>query len=487
MFAVVASLLTAGLVGVAAPASAAVAITLTAGSGTMGVAQTLSATVDAGALGAPAGTVTFTANGQSVGSKAVGGSSGSTADVAWTPSAVGTIGIQARFVSTDGTQQATDSESVQVARVDTGTSLSAPGSAGVGAAITLTARVASTQGAYQPTGSVTFLLRSGTPVGSANLDATGKAVFSYTTPATSQTVQIYASYAGDGHANDSKSSIASITVSGKATTTTLVLPHPAYADTSVLLTAKVTPTTATGTVDFSVDGKPLASVRLASGVATHKWVPAAVGKYAVTAKYSGASGLSASTATASIVVSARLKADTITVAPVGAAAWVPSSAVSMDNGDSVQLVTASASGLPVTLSVIGPCQVAAKLLQIKGVGGSCTVTASTAGGNGYAPATQRYGVNIGIGTQTATIPAPASGTYRRGSRLRLGRLSAVTNINQSISWRVIKGGRYCTVYQGAVYYKVKLRRRGTCTVRAFAPAVAGQWSAFRATRTYRVR
>ena len=151
--------------GIAVPARAAVAIAVTAANGSVGVPQSLSATVTSSELGSPTGTVSFTVNGQAVGSQGVGGSLGSTATVSWTPTSTGAVTIQARFAGADGTE-ASDSRTIQVARVDTTAAISAPSSSPASGSVTLTATVTARQGTYQPTGSVTFLRDAGTVIGS---------------------------------------------------------------------------------------------------------------------------------------------------------------------------------------------------------------------------------------------------------------------------------------------------------------------------------
>ena len=480
--------LLAGLVtGLAAPATAAVAIALNAGNGTVGVTQTLTATVSSSDIGAPTGTVSFTVNGQAIGSQGVGGNLGTRAEVSWTPSSTGTAAVVAQFVGDDGSQ-ASDNRSVQVARVGTSTAIDAPASAGTSTTVTLTATVRASQGQYVPTGKVTFLLSGGTVIGSSSLDASGSATLPYTTPATASTVRVYASYAGDANANASTSATDSVSVSTRTSSIALTVPSPLFVSTQVTLTAKVTPSSATGTVDFSVDGRLLGTVRLANATASIAWVPTAAGTVDVTARYSGGGGLGSSSDTDRVTISQPLRTDQITVDPSGdAAAWTPGGTVTLANGNAVALDIRSMSGLNVRLAIAGPCALEGTTVRVKGVGGPCTLTASTNGGNGWAPVTQRYYISTVAGSQVAKVLAPPSGAYARGSRLRLSRLDAVTNVNQPLRWKVTKGTARCRIVASGKFYVVQLRKRGQCTVRGYAPPIADQWKAFRTARTYTVR
>ena len=123
--------------------------------------QPVIASVDSSAIGFPAGTVTFTANGTTFGSQPVGGSLGNTATVSWTPTAAGAPAIVAAFAASDGSDQATATKTVTVSRVDTVTTITTPGTAATNTAVTLSALVRSRDGSYVPTGGISFFLPRG--------------------------------------------------------------------------------------------------------------------------------------------------------------------------------------------------------------------------------------------------------------------------------------------------------------------------------------
>lgn len=478
---------TLSLVGFAAPASAGVNVTLDASNGQVGVSQTLSAKVTSDAIGAPGGSVTFTANGQSIGSVQVGGDLGARAQVSWTPSSAGSINVQAVFDGGDGSQD-TDSQTVNIKAVDTATSITTPGSSATGSVVTIAAAVRARSGGYVPSGNVQFILRDGTVIGQSGLDGSGRASINYTTPASAGTLYVYATYGGDANANSSKSSTDSIKVTAQGSSVSLVVPQSNYVNTPVQLTAKITPTSATGTVQFYVNSKYLGQDKVNNGTANLTWVPNALGKFTLTAKYSGGGGVDAGSASNSVQVVQSLKPDQITVDPAGGTGpWAPNGSVAMANGASVDLNARASSGQPVSLSVVGPCAMSGNTLIVKGVGGACTLTAASNGGNGFSPGSQVYYVQTAGGAQTAKITAPASGSYPRGSTLNLSKLKTRTNLGQPITWSVTKGGSKCSVVASGKYYKAKLKKPGTCKIKGSAPGVPGQWGAYKVMRTYTIR
>jgi hypothetical protein len=400
---------------------------------------------------------------------------------------VGPVTLQATFLADSG-DQATDRLTIQIGAVDTTIGVSAPTSAATSTKVPLTATVKSRSGSHIPTGKVTFVRSDGTTIGTATLDGSGIAGVTYLTPATAGTVTLRASYAGDANTTPSTSSNVSVRVTTTASTLTLTAPQTAVIGVPVKLSAKLSPVGASGTVDFSAGTRRLGTARIANGNAVLAWTPDALGTITITASYSGGIGLSGDTDTARVLVSQALKTDSITLDPEGsAAAWAPGAPVSMGNGTFVTLGVVTVSRLPVQLGIAGPCSLSGTTVTVKGVGGPCTLTASTKGGNGYAPVTHKYTIQTVIGTQTAHVIAPASGPYRHGQRLRLGRLRASTNIGQPMSWRVTKGGSRCYIVQTTAFYRLTLKKRGTCIVRGSSAGIPGQWAPFRVSRTYTIR
>jgi hypothetical protein len=189
-----------------------------------------------------------------------------------------------------------------------------------GSSVSFTATVLPAAGSTGTlTGSVLFADGDLT-IGSAQVDATGKATFTTTALATG-TRSITAGYGGSTTFLGSVSSTVTVTVApaapGIATTTTLASSATtAVSGTSIIFTAIVTPASGsaipTGTVSFADAGTNLGSGTLdATGKATFSTTALAVGSHSITASYGGATTPTAFSNSASSAVSV-----TITISPV---------------------------------------------------------------------------------------------------------------------------------------------------------------------------
>lgn len=485
IFSAVAALAVVGSgIGIASSASADSIVNLSVKNGVVGVAQTVDASVSASAgVEAPSGTVTFYSNGAVIGTDTVGGNQGSNAQVIWTPNNSGPETIMASF-SGGGS----DTETVSVNSVDTTTSITAPGSAASGSQVSLQAQVRAKQGSYVPTGTVTFTTSSAT-IGSSSLNSQGLATINFTVPTGISSVNVYAAYGGNSNANASgRSSAANIKVSAVGSTVALSVPQTNYQNTAVPLSAKITPSTGTGSVTFTVDGRTIGTATVANGAASVTWVPTALGNPTIKASYTGGNGVAASSDSKVVAVVQALKADAITIDPVGDPGPILNGAVFvLPNGSSIAATVTAASGLPVKVAVTGPCTWNGTTFAVQGVGGNCSVVTTTAGGNGYSPATLSFSISTALGKQTATVAAPKSGSYKKGRFLTMAKAGTVTNLNKALTWKVTSGASKCKLYRSAGAVKLKLVSRGHCWVQAFAPAVSGQWSSFLTKRSYTVR
>ena len=115
------------------------------------------------------------------------------------------------------------------------------------------------------------------------------------------------------------------------------------------------------------------------------------------------------------------------------------------------------------------------------------MTASSAGGNGFAPGNVTFTIVQGLGTQTASVNPAASGSYPKGRKLQLAPASALTSLGKRITWSVVAGKKSCKIVRAGGAVKVSLVKSGTCRVQGTAPGVAGQWTAFSISRDYTVR
>jgi hypothetical protein len=172
-----------------------------------------------------------------------------------------------------------------------------------GSSLTLTATVAPATGSTIPSGSILFA-DGETVLGSATVDATGKATFS-TTALTAGSHSLTAGFAGSTTFLGSVSSTIAITVSpavaGIATTTTLTASATtAVSGATLTFTATVTPASGTaiptGTITFSDVGASLGAGTLdATGKAVFTTSALAVGTHTITAAYGGAATFASST------------------------------------------------------------------------------------------------------------------------------------------------------------------------------------------------
>lgn len=473
-------------VALASPASADGVVNLSVRDGVVGVQQTIDAQVSTSGVGGT-GTVTFSANGQVIGTDDVGPTLGYTAEVNWTPSAAGgRVNVTASF-SGGGD----DSTSVYISTVSTQTTLSSPGSAASGSTVTLTAQVFAKSGSYVPTGTVTFYRSSGGSLGNGNLNGQGTATLAYPLGNASGNVSFYAKYNGDSNAKASNNSATTTTkVSSQGSSVTLSVPQTNYLNTAVPLTATISPSTGTGTVTFTVSGKTVGTANVSGGSAAVTWVPTSTGNPKVVATYSGGNGVTGSSDSKTVAVAQALKADSISIDPVGTQGPVLNGQTFvLANGASVQTQNSSASGLPVSVAVVGPCAYnpGTSTFSVQGVGGKCTVVASTAGGNGFAPGKLTFYVSTTTGAQTAKVAAPKSGSYKLGKKLTLATAGTVTNLNQAIAWKVKSGSANCKIIKAKGAVKLKLVKRGKCTVWGTAPAIGTQWSAYQISRKYTVK
>jgi len=162
-----------------------------------------------------------------------------------------------------------------------------PNPANTGTLVTMTATV-TPSGA---TGTVSFTL-NGSTLGSATLSA-GQAIYTWTATGTGGPVQ--ALYQGDS--NFSASASAVITLSSQKTATTTLLtsnPNPATSAQNVTFTATVTPTVATGSVQFFNGTVQLGTAAVSNGTASFATTLSA-GTAVISAVYSGDSAYATST------------------------------------------------------------------------------------------------------------------------------------------------------------------------------------------------
>jgi hypothetical protein len=186
----------------------------------------------------------------------------------------------------------------------TTTTLSAsPASSTYGTSVTFTATVGPTSGTGTPSGTVTFS-DGGTNLGTGTLDTSGKATFA-TSTLSAGSRSLTATYGGNSTFGGSASAPLAYAVT-KANTSTSVSSNnsaSAYGQ-SVTFTATVSPSAATGTVQFFDGGTSLGTATLSGGRASVSTSSLAVGNHSITATYNGNSNYNTSASgTVSLTVS----------------------------------------------------------------------------------------------------------------------------------------------------------------------------------------
>jgi hypothetical protein len=496
-----AGIVAAGALSLAAAPSNAVGIgggtgTFAASNGIVGVPQTVIYTLTSGSI-QDGSQVPITATGsafpQTVTAATVTLFSGSQASFVWTPPHVGTWTFCATGFTCTG--------SAFVNQVGTSISVTAPNTVQVGVGTTVSATVSAQSGSVlSPLGSVQFAIvgrgNQGAPVwlnggspSTASLPWTPTVLGPVTWTAT------YTPWSVNGNADTTcgaSCTSAPDTVQVTASGASFFLSNPGAltAGATAQLQAVVGVVPPTGSVTFFINGGVIAAnvPVTAQGLAVTNWTPPAPGQYTLSANWIANNGVQGTANEVLNVVAGPVAADGIVVTQVGVGVWSPAGVYTLQNGTSATFTTASSSGAPVTLTDSGPCTMSGNSLVVSQGNGSCRLIASSPGGNGYAANTLSFQVNLAPGTQTATIAAPVSGRVNVGRTLRLESPNqADTNAGQNITWRITEGrNTVCSLRfpsSGAV--NLRINRRGQCNVVGSAPAVPGQWNAFRVTRSYR--
>lgn len=272
----------------------------------VGSAAKLTATISGAS---PTGTVVFTDGGVSLGKVTL---SGGAAALSAAFTAAGSHVLQASY-SGDARNAASTSTltTVSVAPASSTTTLAASANPVVaGVSLTLTAKVTSPSS----NGTVTFFDGS-TTLGTATLSGgTATLGTSFATPGSHS---LSASFNGNSAVNASTSAALSVTVKPATSATTLAASaNPVVVGHAVVLTAKVSGATNSGSVTFKDGSTTLASVALNAGVASYTTTFTSTGTHALSAAFGGTSVLAASTSpTLSETVSASTTSVSLSASP----------------------------------------------------------------------------------------------------------------------------------------------------------------------------
>ncbi|MFC9519121.1 beta strand repeat-containing protein [Nocardiaceae bacterium NPDC056970] len=272
-----------------------------------------------------------------------------------------------------------------VVDVATTTTLTVPPTAQTGQQVTLTANLdpANAAGTVQFKDGTTNI---GNPVAVANGKATAQTTFS-----SAGNHSITAVFTGSTGFKASTSSAQTVTVNAPVVQTSLSLSAPSDAQTGseITLTAAVTPASASGTVQFTVDGSNIGGpVTVSNGTASLPHTFAAAGPHTVGATFTGAPGFTNATAsTQTVQVSVPTPEDVVTTT----AATVPGAATV---GQSVTLSATVGGGtnLPGTVQFFdGDTPISGNIDLVDGVAtvqhtfttsGAYAITARYSGGQG---------------------------------------------------------------------------------------------------------
>jgi hypothetical protein len=255
-----------------------------------GQAVTLTATVSPSS--GPTGTVQFLDGATPLGTVAL---SGGSASLTTATLATGSHSVTAVYSGDTGYGGSTSSPVAQIVnKVTTATTLtSSLNPSAFGQAVTLTATVSPSSG---PTGTVQFF-DGATPLGTVALGSGTASLTTSTLAAGAHSIT--AIYSGDTNYAGSTSSAVTQTVNKVTTATTLTSSlNPSTFGQAVTLTATVSPSGPTGTVQFFDGATPLGTVALSGGTASLTTATLVAGAHSITATYSGDASFNGSTSAA---------------------------------------------------------------------------------------------------------------------------------------------------------------------------------------------
>jgi uncharacterized protein (TIGR03437 family) len=403
---------------------------------------TLTATVKAsGGTLSPAGTVTFSAGGTTLGSGSLSGSGGTsttTLTVSGSQLSIGANSIAVAYGGATGFSASSGTVTVTVTAPTGGpttTTLTAsPASIAATASTVLTASVKASSGSTSPSGTVTFM-RGNATLGTANLSGSGGSATATLTVNGSQLAtglnNLGATYAGSGGFGGSTGTTSvTVTVSATATTTTVSASPSSIASTgNTVITATVNAAAGTsspgGSVAFTLGGATLGSAALSGSGGTSSasitvgGSQLASGNNTIAASYSGGSGFGASSGTVVVNVSASAAIAGTTASATASPASITtnmttvitatvkaSSGAASPSGQISFLLGKTSLG---TAALAGSGGTATASLTVYGSRlsvGANTIGVSYGGGSGFNPSSASVAVTVTVPTtSSAVIPS----------------------------------------------------------------------------------
>ncbi|MET7934021.1 Ig-like domain-containing protein [Streptomyces sp. NPDC005322] len=345
---------------------------------------------------------------------------------------VGTHAVTATYSGNTDIAGSAGTGSVTVGQAPSTTTVTAtPNPAGCGQPVILCAHVATSSSCPLTPGTVTFVV-SGGPTLTANVDAAGNACVS-TSAIPVGTHTVTATYSGStGVAGSTGNTTVTVNQASSATALT-ISPSTAVCSGPVQLCAQVTsscPVTP-GTVTFVITGGPTLTAPVnAGGQACVTTTAAGVGPHAVTATYSGNTGVAASSAGGSFTV---IKANTTTTLTSSPNPSTPGQTVTFTatvaavppaTGTPTGTVTFTISGGPTLTGTLNGSGVATASTNAL-TAGPHTVTATYNGDTCFNTSTSNtITQNVGTATNTTVTATPAVIRLRFNGTLVIPTLSA---------------------------------------------------------------
>ncbi len=400
--------------------SGAVAITVQKGASSIGLTAsttaalvnqsvTFNATVSGSNVG---GTVTFLVGGSAL--QTVSLSSG-VASLTTSFASAGSYSVTATYNGDSNNATSTSSAIGVGVKASAAVGLaSSPASPAVSESVTYTATVTGAS----PTGTVQFT-DSGSALG-APVTLSGGAASVTTSYTTAGGHSISASYVGDGNNTAATSSALSVTVVPRATSTSVAAGTAAPGlNQSVTLSASVSGTNPTGTVQFLADGAALGSaVSLSSGNASTSATFGTAGARTITARYNGDSNNAGSTSGGTVVTVQ--KGASSTGLSVGTTALLVNQSTTLS-----ATVTGSSAGGSVTFRSNG-----AALQTVALSNGTASLSTSFASAGSYAITADYSG---DANNNTSTSPSVAVGV-KASATVGLASTPASPTVSQSVTY-----------------------------------------------------
>jgi len=266
-------------------------------------------------------------------------------------------------------------------------------------------------------GAMLSILDGQTVLATVPTSSTGGASYS-TTALTAGYHSMTASWAGDANVIAGVSAVLSEQIQSP-TTTSVIATGPVTYGQSVTVTATVSPSTASGTVQFNDGGSGLGTVPLSSGVASVTYVPSSAGTHQVVATFLDSNNIYIpSNGSVTLNVAKATPAITVTTSPnpsnVGQLVTLTATISAGPNGDSVNFFDGS------TLLGAGTLTSGtAVIYKIFQSSGSHSITASYGGNNNFAAATSPVVTQVVNKAASTTAVSASSGTISFGQSVTL--------------------------------------------------------------------